>query len=242
MATYAIGDVHGCREELELLLSAIYAEDPDAYVVTVGDYVDRGPDSKGVIELLMREQQSKAGRFVCLKGNHEDMLLAGILNYADETLKSYGATKYEDVVNRLNIDAVGHVDSYAVVREVIPRDHIEWMTHLPFMHETDEALFVHGGFSPARPLSEQTEEICLRYRHTSVGEDFDFGKHTYHGHTPQKGILTLRHRTNVDTGCVYNGALTAARVGSDGRPDKFLVIEKGSGVVRDIFPYPEKSG
>jgi serine/threonine protein phosphatase 1 len=221
MSTYAVGDVHGCLKELKALVTQVLRDDPDARFVFLGDYVDRGPDSKGVLDYVMAmESETQA---VCLKGNHEDMLLHGDFRYAFETFESFG---YEQ--EKANLQEV--MDSM--------QPYLRWMEKLPVVHETENALFVHGGLSPRKTIDEnrQSGDIVMWYRHVD-GEDHDFGKHTYHGHTPQKGLpLQLKHRTNVDCACVYGGHLVAARVGHDGKPSLFYVVQGTNSEVAKQFP------
>lgn len=197
MATYAIGDVHGCLVEFEALLDHIFTIDEDPLIVCVGDYVDRGPDSKGVIDRCRSEEARRPGRFVCLKGNHEQMICERSYDYAAATFDSFGG--------------------------VIPDDYVEWMGRLPVIYETETAIFVHGGLSAYRSLGQHTDDVILWYRH-SDGEDVDHGRHVYHGHTPVELPLSLEFRTNVDTACVYGGHLTAAVLGPDGKPESFLMV------------------
>lgn len=197
MKRYVIGDIHGCHTELEELLNRIDEHANDEYkIIFVGDYVDRGPDSKKVVDKVRRMQ--KHGH-VALMGNHEDMLISGELMYAAETLRSYNTLQ-------------------------MPEDVLEWMSSLPKYYEDDTIIVAHAGANPAFPMNEQTDTMLLWLRYEQH-HHANLPKHFYHGHTPKLGkIETMNDRTNVDTACVYGGHLTAAIVGDDGKPEGFIQV------------------
>lgn len=203
MKRYVIGDVHGCYNELCLLLDKIYdhAAGEPRKIIFVGDYVDRGPNSKEVVEQVMRMQQRGDG--IALMGNHEDMLLAGEYTYAAETIVSFGGFP-------------GHF---------IPEYALEWMRSLPKYYEDDTIIVAHAGANPVFPMDEQTDAMLMWLRY-KPGQPAQLNKHFYHGHTPftTKTPEGAVDRTNVDTGCVYGGFLTAAIVGEDGKPEGFLQV------------------
>ena len=200
--TFAIGDVHGCHRALEDILRQcrIYARH-DAYrFVFIGDYVDRGPDSRAVIATLRElERQRAPGGVVCLAGNHEEMMLDAIdtgdpgwwmSNGAAETLSSYG------------IDEPRH----------LPLGDVAWVRRLRLSFDDGRRRFVHAGVDPERPLDEQTRETLLWIREPFLHSHKDFGRLIVHGHTPSRtGSPEIRpNRINLDTACVYGGVLTAA--------------------------------
>lgn len=202
MKRYVVGDVHGCYDELCLLLDKIYdhAGGDPRKIIFVGDYVDRGPNSKEVVDQIMRMQ--KRGDGIALMGNHEDMLLAGEFMYAEATLRSFNASLME-----------------------LPEYVTKWMRELPKWYEDDTIIVAHAGANPSFPMHEQTDTMLMWLRYP-VGTEAQMGKHFYHGHTP---FLTKEpegaiDRTNVDTGCVFGGYLTAAIVGEDGKPEGFLQV------------------
>ena len=206
MKRYVVGDVHGCFDEFEELYNKIVQDaDLDAFkIIFVGDYVDRGPDSKKVIDKVMKLQQ--VGH-VALMGNHEDMLIAGEFMYAEATLRSFNASFME-----------------------LPEYVTTWMRSLPKYYEDDTIIVAHAGANPSFPMNEQTDEMLMWLRY---GENHNahMGKHFYHGHTPflRKKPEGTIDRTNVDTGCVYGGLLTAAIVGDDGKPKGFLQVSQKGG-------------
>lgn len=200
MKRYVIGDVHGCYDELCLLLDKIYdhADDDLCKMIFVGDYIDRGPKSKEVVDQVMR---MKKNGHVTLMGNHEDMLLDGDFTYAEATLRSFNSPLME-----------------------LPDYVTDWMRTLPKYYEDDTIIVAHAGANPAFPMSEQRDQILLWMRYEEY-HHAQMGKHFYHGHTPRLGkIEQIADRTNVDTACVYGGHLTAAIVGDDGKPEGFIQV------------------
>ena len=199
--TFAVGDVHGCRAMLDRLLARCfrYAGKRDVRLVFVGDYIDRGPDSRGVVETLIDLQRRLPNRVVCLRGNHEVLLLEAmakndmglwLFNGADTTLASYG---------------VDHVAA-------LPPEHLAWYAALTASFDDGRRFFVHAGVDPERPLHEQTEHDMVWIREPFLSTERDYGRLIVHGHTPQRnGRPDLRPwRLNLDTAAVYGGRLTAA--------------------------------
>lgn len=201
--TFAIGDVHGCLDMLQSLLGACeaHAAGRPARYVFLGDYIDRGPDSRGVIQLLMRRQQAQPGTSVCLRGNHEQMAIR-----AHESalalplwLQNGGAA------TRCN---------YSGTNGRIEDSHLAWLRTLPFCHDDGLRFFVHAGIDLAKPLDEQSNEgmLWMREPFLSHCDEVDCGRFIVHGHTPLRtGTPDLRkRRINLDTAAVMGGALTAA--------------------------------
>mgnify|MGYP000170278797 CR=1 FL=1 len=201
MKRYVIGDIHGCHDELCNLIAQIliHCKGEDFKLIFVGDYVDRGPKSKEVVDLVRRlERQGH----VALMGNHEDMILAGEYMYATQTLVSFNAS----------------------IHGGLPEDVTEWMRRLPKYYEDDTIIVAHAAAKPGVPMNEQADAFLMWYRYQG-GQKADLGKHFYHGHTPTLGkIEQVEDRTNVDTACVYGGHLTAAIVGDDGKPEGFIQV------------------
>jgi serine/threonine protein phosphatase 1 len=200
MLTYAIGDVHGCVDKLVRLLARCrdHAGDRPRRLVFVGDYIDRGPDSRGVVETLLTLQRDDP-RVICLRGNHEALMLEALetgdealwlLNGGGETLDSY------DVEQALDL----------------PAELVEWADALPLSFDDGRRLFVHAGLNPRVPLDRQTEQDVLWIREPFLSSRRDFGRLVVHGHTPLRtGVPDLRaNRLNIDTAAVFGGPLTAA--------------------------------
>jgi serine/threonine protein phosphatase 1 len=214
MLTYAIGDVHGCLDKLTELLARCraHAGDHPHRLVFVGDYVDRGPDSRGVVELLLRVERDVGAEVICLRGNHEAMMLDAVhtndeglwlLNGGGETLLSYGARDARDM----------------------PAAHLDWIAGLPLSFDDGRRLFVHAGVNPMLPLDRQAEQDLLWIREPFLSSRRDFGRFIVHGHTPlATGTPDLRpNRLNIDTAAVFGGPLTAA-VFDDQRSEPFAFL------------------
>lgn len=201
--TIAIGDIHGYARALDAVLEAV-APGPDDTVVTLGDYVNRGPDTRGVLNTLV--DLSRRARLVPILGNHDEMLLHALRSEAarmawlqmggDATLRSYGPDA--------DIGA-------------IPEEHVAFLRGCREWFETDSHLFVHAQYLPDRPLEGQPPHV-LRWDslRNHVPAPHASGKRAIVGHTSQKGgeILDLGHIVCIDTYCYGGRWLTAMEVGS----------------------------
>lgn len=201
MITYAIGDVHGCADQLDRLLVAIavHHSGRTPRLVLLGDYVDRGPDSAAVIRRIRELSARSSGSVTCLAGNHEELMLSArrdaranrtwIANGGDATLASYGTTSLAG----------------------IPTDDLNWLSALPTLHEDAFRYFVHAGLEPGLPARASDPRVRLWTREPFLTVEHNYGKHVVHGHTPQRSGLPdrQRFRTNLDTGAVFTGVLTA---------------------------------
>jgi len=199
--TYAVGDIHGCADLLDALLERIeaHAGGRERRLVFLGDYMDRGPGSARVIETLRKLQWREEGAVVCLMGNHEAMLL--------KTLQEHGARELwlrnggQETLASFGVDGP----------EELPGDVLDWIEALPTVHDDPLRWYVHAGFRPEVEAPDPDTETRLWIREPFLSDEYDFGRHVVHGHTPQtKGRPDVRRfRTNLDTGAVYGGALTA---------------------------------
>jgi len=212
---YAVGDIHGCAGQLDALLAQIEAEPAEMLekrIVFLGDYVDRGPDSRAVVERLVALQKSKP-QTVFLKGNHEAAMLdflhapdaeASWLNWGGaETLQSYGIAQ---IFSR---------EPHLVAAEFadrLPAAHRAFFDGLELYSVAAGYLFVHAGVRPGVPLEAQEERDLLWIRgefHNALPERRP-DKVVVHGHHPVKKPLDAGWRVDVDTGACYGGKLTAA--------------------------------
>ena len=201
--TFAVGDIHGCLDKLRRVVTACEARagDRPARYVFLGDYVDRGPDSRGVIEFLIERQRARPGTVVCLMGNHEQMAIA-----AHDSVRAVPLW----LANSGAATLINYQDSGGRIRP----EHLEWLRALPLCHDDGLRFFVHAGVDLALPLDRQAPEAMLWIREPFLTDcDFaDCGRFIVHGHTPQVGGKPdlRRHRVNLDTAAVIGGPLTAA--------------------------------
>ncbi|MCD1616982.1 serine/threonine protein phosphatase [Salipiger manganoxidans] len=217
---FAIGDIHGQIDRLHEALEMIERDaDRDAPVVFLGDYVDRGPDSRAVIDTLMRGQ-AEGRPWTCLMGNHDRYVLRFLDNplYDDPqtsrpllwtdpplggraTLASYGV----DVDDRRPLEAIR--DDAA---EAIPQAHLDWIAALPRLHEADHQIFVHAGLRPGVPLDAQAEDDLIWIRKPFLETEHDWGRLVVHGHTALDFPQLYANRLNLDGGAGYGRPLFPA--------------------------------
>jgi serine/threonine protein phosphatase 1 len=208
--TYAVGDIHGRLDLLELAVDAIesHARGLAARIVFLGDYIDRGPDSRGVLERLIGLQRDAGA--ICLKGNHEDMMIRAFTSFragefarwrqcgGGATLLSYGIGDDDDPTGTM------------------PRDHIRWLAGLPLTTADPNRIYVHAGVLPNTSFRDQDDATLMWIREAFLrGRPKDFDAHIVHGHTPlwegkpdPAEPERLSHRTNLDTGAFATGVLS----------------------------------
>jgi serine/threonine protein phosphatase 1 len=202
----AIGDIHGCNHQLENLLEKIAFEPRADTLVLVGDYIDRGPDSRGVIDTLLELKESCPG-MVCLKGNHEEMLL----NYY---LDGRGEQQFFINGGLITLDSYGLNPADARAGRGLPESHLDFLRSLRLFHETEDYLFVHAGLRPGIPLAEQSPSDLLWIRYEFIDSAANFGRTVVFGHTPLHGPLSEPNKIGIDTGAVYGGHLTCVELPS----------------------------
>lgn len=218
---YAIGDIHGQRAALDAALDRIAEQGDDAPLVCVGDYIDRGPDSRGVIETLM-QGQADGLPWICLQGNH-DTFLGAFLDGPDlaspedwigarwltdpfggrETLASYGV---DADPRRALADLLGDA------RDAVPASHRDWLDSRPRLHETDTQIFVHAGIRPGVPLRAQDPDDLIWIRDDFLRDTRDHGRLVVHGHTPGETPELFPNRLNLDGGAGYGRPLFPVRL------------------------------
>lgn len=214
--TFAVADIHG---RFDLLEQAIVRIEESSHsggkVVFLGDYIDRGPDSAKVIaRLMVGPDDPSRWSWLCLKGNHEDMMVGclqspndlpwWINNGGGATLASFGGT--------------------------VPREVRDWCDERPTWHDDGKRVFVHAGVEPKRPMDAQGEAVLLWMRYEPRNADIQMpGRHIIHGHTPERdGPKLYEGRTNLDTYAVGTGRLVVAVFDDDvdGPPVSFLEIRE----------------
>jgi len=217
---YAVGDIHGQDHLLTSLLAKIHADadlqDCDRRIlVFVGDYIDRGPASKSVVDRVIAG--SSELETVALRGNHEQMLLEFLSDPefwsvyrrlgGAETLMSYGVER--DFVLAPGAEGAAIRDSFL---SMFPEEHYDFLRSLSLSYDCGDYHFVHAGVRPGVPLHLQTDEdrLWIRDEFLTAGDVFG-GRVIVHGHTPKRDPENLGFRVGVDTGAYMTGRLTAAR-------------------------------
>ncbi|KAB2958830.1 MAG: serine/threonine protein phosphatase [Candidatus Methylomirabilis oxygeniifera] len=185
---YVIGDIHGCLEPLDRLMAQLPLSETDE-VIFLGDYVDRGSDSKEVIDYLL----TLRGRYTFLMGNHERMFL-DFLQGKERALFLYNG-------------GTATLESYGGLGR-IPAAHLSFLDRLRLYYETRDCFFVHAGIRPGIPLQEQDPNDLLWIREQFYAYSGRFPKTVVFGHTPMREVLMDEDRIGIDTACVYGNKLT----------------------------------
>lgn len=192
-ATYVIGDIHGCLQPLQRLIHKIDPQ-PGDEVVFIGDYIDRGPHSREVVEYLL----TLPHRCVFLLGNHEKMLLDFLAGEEPHLYLSNGG--------------LATLTSYGGDPDNIPQAHLRFYRSLRPIYETPHHLFVHAGIRPLVPLEQQDLKDLMWIRQEFFQFVGRFPKPVIFGHTPMRRVLMAEDRIGIDTGCVYGGKLTCVKL------------------------------
>ena len=219
MRTIVIGDVHGCYNELKELITILetegeYNKETDK-LVFLGDYIDRGSDSRKVIEFIRNLQKSN-DKIIALMGNHEDMLIDYLNNRSDNwTWNGHTDT----------------LDSYKGFDKQF-KDDVKWIKSLPLYHEDKYFIYVHAGIDPYKSMKKQNRDTLLWVREPFIYNGKKYDKQVIFGHTPTahlseewKPVRTFANNIAIDTGCVYGGALTALIIDDD-EIDGFYQVDK----------------
>jgi serine/threonine protein phosphatase 1 len=224
---YVIGDIHGRSDLLDQMIQKItgdLTENPanNAATVTLGDYFDRGPDSRGVLDRLARNPFPTP--HIALKGNHEELFeqflkdpnagpqwrhLGGL-----ETLFSYGVPVGSLMRGR------GFEEASQLLRDKVPSEHLAFLSSLRSFITTGRYFLCHAGVRPGIPLERQEPRDLLWIREEFLKSTRDFGKIVVHGHTPVQQPEVLPNRINIDTGAFMTGSLTCIVL--DGASHRFL--------------------
>jgi len=199
---FAIGDIHGCPDELAAIVKTIAPREDDT-VVFVGDYVDRGPSARDAVEVVLDLQKGPA-EVITLKGNHEDMMLSFLGmpgNYGESFLFNGGIA---------TLDSYGvHEDDLEDACARLPDAHLRFISRLATSYLRPPYLFVHAGIMPTRQLEEQQTEDMLWIRQEFIFNPHKIDATVVFGHTPMRGVMIdLPYKLGIDTGLVYGGKLT----------------------------------
>jgi serine/threonine protein phosphatase 1 len=212
---YAISDVHGCAQLLQQMLKVIDADVASspphrAIEIYLGDYVDRGPDSRTTLDLLI--ERSRRGNAIFLKGNHEALMINALrdptriaewIRYGGlQTLISYGLSP------SLSPDSAEQIELVQALIAVMPPHHRSFLTRLRLTFTCGDFLFAHAGVRPGIALKSQREADLLWIREEFLESEINFGKYVVHGHTPVRSPDIRPNRINIDTGAYATGNLT----------------------------------
>ena len=204
---FAIGDIHGCAAKLELLLNRLPFDREHDTLVFLGDYLDRGPDTKGVLDQIC-QLRADGVHIVPLMGNHEYLLLEyhrsgdqALLPYLrrlglKNTLESYGGASLAELTSL----------------DFMPKEHRDFLASLLPYWETEEYIFVHAGLRHDQPLAEQDISDLCEVREPFLSDERDYGRRVIFGHTPFATPLLTPFRTGIDTGAAYGNLLTAVEL------------------------------
>ncbi len=202
---FAIGDIHGCVSPLDKLLAKLEIDAKNDTLLFIGDYIDRGPDSRGVVDRIL-DIRGNLKNVVCLRGNHEQMFLNFYLEGRDEDLFMYNG-------------GISTLISYGLAGEgkkdaKMPESHLEFYSTLRPYYITDDYIFVHAGLRPGIPLDRQDPDDMLWMRHEFIKSTYDFGKIVVFGHTTISFSTPLidKRKIGLDTGAVYGGKLTCVEL------------------------------
>ena len=214
---YAVGDVHGCLDQLDAMHRAIAADlvarpHADPLVIHLGDYIDRGPESAGVIARLIAPFPVAGVRVVNLVGNHEDLLL-GALDGKRREIEVWMSNGGHAALHSWGVPPRTPPRQWAAL---IPAAHIGFIRALALMHRAGGYVFVHAGVRPGLTLAEQTREDLLWIREPFLSSDKPHEAVVVHGHTPEESDPVVRaNRIGLDTGAVLGGPLTCAVLEAD---------------------------
>lgn len=229
---YAIGDIHGCLDLLKKMEDKIQTEcagrPGDTLILYLGDLVDRGPDSKGVIDHYMSPLPDNLQR-ISLCGNHDQLFFEFLLQPSldsnwlgfggQETLLSYGLD-----MNDILAGSISEAEFAALLNKTIPQTHRTFLRELPSALSTDEAHFVHAGMRIDLPMAEQTDEDLMWIREDFLVDRQASDRLIVHGHSPAPSPRLGPGRIGVDTKAVGGGPLTAVHV--HGGHHRFLSVTR----------------
>ena len=220
---YAVGDVHGCSDLFEALIAAIDADDAArgparTTIILLGDLIDRGPNSAGVIAAAQALAARRHLRALC--GNHEEMFLQSFEDI--EVLRAFLRYGGRETILSYPIDTVAWnaatmEEAQDMLRWAIPEDDLEFFCTFENAIVIGDYLFVHAGIAPGVPLAEQTTGDLRWMREPFLGFDGDHGHMVVHGHTIAEQVQVRRNRIGIDTGAYLLGKLTALGLEGEAR-------------------------
>lgn len=217
MRIFAIGDVHGCLDSLKEMYGWIQETiEPGDEIVFLGDYIDRGPDSKRVVDFLIDKRQTSTNRIVCLLGNHEEMMLDALAHPNPQEFNGWAL-----MMGRQTMDSYRNAGF-----SNIPADHLEFYKSLTLYYTKGKYVFVHAGIDPNLPLDVQTKNTMIwTRRYDGYNGDYNGGYTVIRGHTPKERIVVTRNQINIDTGAVFGGVLTCVILDTENDSQQFYQVK-----------------
>ena len=222
MNIFAIGDIHGCLSELTALHKKILTHDKfdvkNDLLIYLGDYIDRGKNSKEVINQILKLKNNKINT-INLMGNHDEFMIDFLFNKKnnienwinfglDQTIRSYGIEIVDFIKDGFEDNIIDKLRNSLL--EKMDEDHINFFKNLELFFETEKYLFVHAGIDPKKKLEDQNKKDFLWSRSKDFfNKDFKSKKIIVHGHTPESETVNHLFRINIDTGCFFSGKLTS---------------------------------
>lgn len=208
MDHYVIPDIHGRADLLKAALDMIYRNSEFAKITFLGDYIDRGPDSKGVLDILM-SGPPKSGGYVweILRGNHEDMML--------QAHKEKTKGVWDWWLNNGGYQTMESFNGPEQYKPPIPDRYLDFVAALPRYTWDDHRIYVHAAVVQAYPLDKQPEAVTQWYRYENGQDKLMFGRYVVHGHTPQKQPFIGKGRCNLDTRAYATNILHVAKFDTD---------------------------
>ncbi len=211
--SYIIGDIHGQADLLEQLLANIESRHNWKYpskagkLVYLGDYIDRGSNSLGVIDLAIKGIPNFSS--IYLKGNHEEFLLKALMSEERAVWNNWMSAGGETTLKSFGYDLFLNKFDSQILKDCLGKERISWLNSLDLTYQFSDVICVHAGFLPETPISEQSEKDMLWIRKRFLDSNHDFGYGVIHGHTPDKRPVVKPNRICVDTGAGMGGELTA---------------------------------
>ena len=222
MNIFAIGDIHGCLTELTILHKKILSYEKfdvkNDLIIYLGDYIDRGKNSKEVINQILKLKKKEI-KTINLMGNHDEFMIDFLFNKKnniknwlnfglDQTIRSYGIEVVDFIKNGFDDDIID--DLRNILLEKMGEEHTSFFKNLELSFTSEKYFFVHAGIDPKKRFEDQSKQDFLWSRSSDFfNKDFKAGKIIVHGHTPESDIVSHPYRINIDTGCFFSGKLSS---------------------------------
>ena len=235
MNIFSVGDIHGCLKQLASLHNKIFNHfsfnKKNDLLVYLGDYIDRGSNSKDVINHILKLQKEKVNS-IFLMGNHEQIMIDFVFNKinnlrywlnlgADQTFKSYKIEIAEFIKDGFEDDKIDRLRN--VLLNELSNEHIHFLKNLRLSYSIGKYLFVHAGINPEKALKDQDKMDFLWSRSDQFfDKNFKFEKIIVHGHTPEEKVVNLPYRINIDIGCFFSGKLSCVCLNDKDKKREFI--------------------